>query len=372
MKTIVSNFALVLTILLLYCCSNSPKKIEEAYMTPEDLYSGAVEIKGEKLPNELYAKPFFKGFIAPDGFLGYIRADNKKLVHLLDASTSEFIASEGTNGRGPNELLLAHAMDYNPQTGSFFLHDIMRSVVVQFGYDNGKIINKGPINLEQRGQGCITEELQTISDSLFVIRVNDIAPPYSCYLSIVNSRNEVLDSLQVFEIEDDRINHSKVRVIDASMRLSPNRKNLFVCNSRYNHITKYSIENNKLHKLKGKTFLKPEYTTKRGKLIMDSKHIVWKGEIFTSEKYLYVVSDPESWGDFLSRLDRSRSSGDKMDEFAGHSYILVFDHDLNFIASYKCDDSFKWITIAPDGKTIYASTFLDGCYLTKYLLTGLL
>ena len=117
--------------------------------------------------------------------------------------------------------------------------------------------------------------------------------------------------------------------------------------------------------------IEPKYSIKKSKLLMDSQHLELDGEIFVSEKYGYLVADPELRGDFLSRLDNAQKSGEKMCEFAGNSYILVFDYELNFIRSYKCDDSFKWITIAPDEKTVYASTYLDGCYITKYTLEGL-
>lgn len=371
MKAFILNLTISLSVILLFSCSNGPVIVEDVYFTPDELFSNAVEIKGEKLSNELYAKPFFKGFLTSDGFFGYLRSDNNKLVHLLNNNTADFIASEGAKGRGPNELLLAHALDYNPKSGTFFLHDIMKSAAIQFVYENNKIVNKGPINLEQRGQGCITEELQVLSDSLFILRVNDIAPPYGCYLAIVNSQNEMLDSLQIFQIENDKINHSKIRLIDASMRLSPNRENLFLCNSRYNHITRYGIESNKLHKIKSRMLIEPKYSIKKSKLLMDSQHLELDGEIFVSDKYVYLVADPELRGDFLSRLDNAQNSGEKMCEFAGNSYILVFDYELNFIRSYKCDDSFKWITIAPDEKTVYASTYLDGCYITKYTLEGL-
>ena len=352
-------------------CSQQESKINEEYLTTDEVYSKALKIDGVKLQHEMYAKPFFKGFYTNDGFMGYIRANNNKLVHLFNNNTAELISSEGTNGRGPNELLMAHALDYNPQTGSFFLHDIMKSVAVQFKYEGHKIINKGVINLEQRGRGCITEELQSITDSLFLLRVNDIAPPYSCYLSIVDAQNKLIDSLQIFQIDNDKINHSKIRIINASIRLSPDRKNLFVCNSKYNHIEKYSIENNKLNKIKSYTVLEPKYTIRKGKPIMENNHLMWNGSIFTSDKYIYVVSNPEKWGDYLKRLEDAKFSGKSLSEFAGNSYILVFDYDLNFIKSYKSDDCFKWITLAPDGRTVYASTYLDGCFLKKYNLEDL-
>ena len=368
---VILNLAFAISIFFSCNSYTESNSAVEEYLTPDDLFANAIEIKGEKLQHEMFAKPFFKGFLTNDGFLGYLRADNDKLVHLLNAGTGKIMLSEGTKGRGPNELLMAHALDYNPQTGSLFLHDIMKSVAVQFAYRDDKIINIGAIDLAQRGLGCITEELQTVSDSLFILRVNDIAPPYSCYLAVVDSHNTMIDSLQIFQIDKDKINHSKIRIIDASMRLSPNRKDLFLCNSNFNHITRYSIENNRLKKIKSSTILKPEYTIKRGKIIMDNKHIVWNGEIFTSDKYVYVVSNPEVWGEFLTRVDDAQSSGRVVSEFVGNTYILVFDYDLNFIKSYKTDNCFKWIAVAPDGKTVYASTYLDGCYLTKYNLEGL-
>ena len=325
----------------------------------------------EKLANELHTMPFFKGFFTPDGFFGYAKAHNNKLVHLFNSNSAELIASEGSKGRGPNELLLAHALNYNPKTGSLFLHDIIKSSVVQFRYKKDNIKIESHIDLRQRDKGCVTEELQAISDSLFVIRVNDIAPPYCGYLAIVNTHNEILDSLQIFQVEDSKVDHSKIRIINASMRLTPDRKNLIVCNSKYNHLTKYRLENNSLKKQLSRIVLEPKYTVKKRRIQRSGKHLEWGGNVFTSDKYIYVVSNPESRESYLERVDRAKKTGEAMSEFIDNSYILVFDYDFNLINSYKTDAQFKWITIAPDEKTIYASTYGDGCYLTKYHLIGL-
>ncbi len=371
MRSFILITTVVLNVLLFTNCSNNTAVTEETYISPDELYTRATELEGEALSNELYAMPFFKGFLTPDGFLGYIRADNGKLVHLFDSSNAELKASEGTKGRGSNELLLAHAVDYNPKTGSLFLHDIIRSVAVQFRYEDNKIVNKGPVILAQRAKGCVTEELQAISDSVFVLRVNDIAPPYGGYLAVVNSNNETLDSLQIYQVDDDRVKHSKIRIIDASIRLSPDRNTLVVCNSKYNHLTLYGVENNSLKKLRRRTVIEPVYTVKKGNIIRAGKHVEWRGTVFMSDKYIYVVSNPETRGDYLKRLDKAQKSGETMGELMENSYILVFDYNLDFIKSYKCDDHFKWISISPDGRTVYASVYRDGCNLRRYNLQGL-
>lgn len=358
-------------LMLFYNCTNNTYIHNESCYNPDALYNNAIEINGERLQNELFSMPFFKGFFTSYGFWGSMKADNNKIVHILNCQTAELITSEGTIGRGPNELLIPHAIDYVPKIGTLFLEDITRSLVVPFYYQNNKITPGKSINLTQRDKGCVIYNMQAISDSLFVIRVNDIAPPYSCYLAIVNSRNETLDSLQIYQLDNDNIEHSKIRNIDATIRLSPNRKNLIVCNAKYNHLTNYSLDGNKFKQINKKFILEPKLSIKNGKIKRDPLHLQWESEVFTSANYIYVVSNPETRGDYLKRLKDFEEKGERFGELTNNSYILVFDYDFNFIKSYKCDDHFHWITIAPDEKTIYASTYLDGCYLTKYVLEGL-
>lgn len=369
---IFKNIALASMMLMLFCnCSNNHNLDIVTSLSPDKLYTQAIHLKGDRLQEELYADGYFKGFFTPDGFLGSLRADNGKLIHLLSINTAEIQQSEGAKGRGPKELLMPYSVDYVPESRTIFLEDIVRSKIVSFRLDTGHISIVNSTDLTQRDKGCVIENMQAISDSLFVIRVNDIAPPYSCYLAIVNSRNETLDSLQIYQLDNDNIEHSKIRNIDATIRLSPNRKNLIVCNAKYNHLTNYSLVGNKFNQVNKKFILEPKVSIRDGKIKRDPLHLQWESEVFTSANYIYVVSNPETRGDYLKRLKDYEEKGERMGELTDNSYILVFDYNFNFIKSYKCDDHFHWITIAPDEKTVYASTYLDGCYLTKYVLEGL-
>lgn len=354
----------------IHSCISPYNTSDHKYLTHEELYAKAYNIEGKRLSKELFSTSFFAGYYTPNGLLGRLDAD-KKLIYLLDTNDASTLASGGAKGRGHYELLGPNARDYISQSGTFFLQDLIKSTVVLFKYDNNEIKAINNFNIKQKSPGCVIQGFKALSDSVFVIKVDDVVPPYSCYLSIVNSRNETLDSLQIYELDSKEINHSLIRQLEVSIALSPNRKNLIVCNGRFNHLTKYGLDDNKFSMLKKRIILEPKASIRKGRLKRDDEHIDWYGEVFTSEKYIYIVSNPEMKRDYIKRLEEARANGRRMSELMENSYILVFDYDFNFVKSFKCDDYFRWIAIAPDEKTVYASTYRDGQYIVKYKLEGL-
>lgn len=356
---------LVNGILFLTGCNHSGSDNATPYLSPKIVYGEADTLKGEPLV-EYLAGNSFRAYYTPAGFLGSMEMD-KKYIHLADTLTGEIIASAGGKGRGPGELLTAHYSDYDPRTGLFYIVDVFRSVVMAFKEEQGKVIVKDEYNLQSAIPSFIGG-FQVVSDSVFVVLLNR---QYSHCLFLVDNKNTILDSLDYHVFEDDRIDHSKVEHISLSLRMSPDRKNLIVCNSRYNYFRNYEIRNNQFVLTKERQFFELKAEIRDGELWSKDEEVPCYGTIFVSDSYIYMVSNPRSVKLSRERHKKAKGEGTMAPELMNDSYILIFDRDFNFITSYLCDGHFQWITLMPDGKTVYAADYKDKQSLRKYILPEL-
>ena len=97
----------ILSIILITQISCNSTSDDEYIWNLDDYISDAIEISGEPLASEYISKNNFRCYYTPDGFLGSMQLQNKKLVHLADLESGEIKVSACALGRGPGEILIS-------------------------------------------------------------------------------------------------------------------------------------------------------------------------------------------------------------------------------------------------------------------------
>lgn len=352
----ISN-SIVILLLIFNITSCSFKSNTCQFILPEDIKASAIPIKGEKLLAEYITTGSFNCVYTPDGFIGAMPINNNKIIHLADIETGEIIASACPKGRGPQELLVGnpHKDYYN---GKLYLLDMATNRIKSVTVDDDSLKIENLFTYKGSSASFILA-FNVINDTTFAFFTQR---RQSAHVFIVNHKNKVLDSLDYRVIEDKRIKNEKLERVFISMNISPNRKDLFIVNRLFNSVKKYNIENNKLSFDKEKFIVEPRYYVKNG-LPKDKKdNLILDSEIFVSEKYLYLVTQPEYRSDYNKRVYDDKG---KVLYVPDNTHIIVMDYDMNYIRTYKCDHYFKRIALTNKDGVFYAADIENHC-LQKY------
>ncbi len=334
------------------------------YLNKEILYSNAMPLKGELLPAEYMTNAPLLNRYTPHGYMGLAEI-NGKLVHLSDTAKGEIFISSVHRGRGPKEMLSASYPDYYTNTDKFFAADPFKNIIMEHQVISDTILVTNEYDIST-AQPSFLGGFCTASDSTFILlqhRRN------SHCLIVLDTNRQVIDSVAYRVFEDERIDHDKVQTLSISMDISPDRKTLVLFDDWYNCLKKYKVDNNRLTLEKDIMFLRPYIDFKTGVPLAEKNHTLSLGKVFLTDKYIYIVSNPETVKEQHERIKEAKEKGEKSSGSPmNNTYLLVFDYDFNFVTSYLCDSHFKWIAIKPDGKTIYASDYKNEYSLRKYCL----
>lgn len=356
-KTYMYHIYLIAFLFVLFSCSSNPKRGQ--LISPEYIIKSAVPIQGEKLLAEYITNGSFNCVYTPDGFIGAMQMYNNKIIHLADIGTGDIIASACPKGRGPKELLVGNPhKDYF--NGKLYLLDMainrVKSVAVV-----GDSLRVEDLFAYNGSSAVFIPAFNVINDTTFVFFTQKRE---SAHIFIVNHQNEVLDSLDYDVMEDERIKNEKLERVFISMNISPNRNNLFIVNRLFNNIKRYNIENGKISFAKEEFIVGPRYDVKDGLPIDKKDNLILDSEIFVSEKYIYLVTQPEYRSDYNKRIYNDKG---QVPYVPDNTHIIVLDYDLNYLRSYKCDHYFRNITLTDKDGVFYAADMENHC-LQKYTL----
>ncbi len=362
MRKIISFLLLSAGLAVAVAGCNSSAEDSNGYLIPEVVYDKATPITGEDLSTEYMARNAPNDCFTPYGIFGKTDIQGKN-IHLVNAESGAVIASALSRGRGPQEVLMPMGVDYHAVNDRFYACCGMTNSILEYRFENDSLIFTNRYNLSRKVQSVI-DRFKVGADSTFVMYLTRMK---SNHLFIVDAHNRVHDSLDYMPFSDERLDVSKIKRNNITMAMDRDRETLFICNATYNTLQKYSVKENKFELLKEQMFLEPHLDLSTGAPKAEDNHIIGDGKIFMGEKYLYVVSNPETAGEFRARNEEAKKQHIMLSSLAGNSYILVFDYDFNFVKSYICDTHFTSISIAPDGKTIYAANE-ENQRLRKFLL----
>lgn len=333
---------------------------------PDFYFKNAKNIKGKHL-EEKYQTPYsFKCFYSDSGFIGSMLLPDNNIVHLANLQSGTIINSALHKGRGSGEILtsIPHIDFFNDK---LYVCDIVTNRIKRISIDS-RCLSVDDYSTIKYNTPTITAGMKVVSDSIFAI-FGYSRSSHSILLADISG--SIIDSIPYTILNDKKIDNSKVGTFYVSMSLSPDRKYLLICNKTYNHIRKYQVNNNSLSFLKEYCLTEPRYKINSGQPIQTGDNMVFWGEMFIGEKYVYLVTNPEYRKDFERRKVEARSLGKHHTAIPeSDSYILVFDYDMNLLNSYLCDGHFTWIALTPDPSVIYAADDIEHC-LKKYTLTDL-
>lgn len=332
----------------------------------DNYISGAIEISGEPLQSEYIAKNNFRCYWTPDGFLGSMQLQNKKLVHLADLESGEIKVSACALGRGPGEILIS-SPDIDLWNNKLYLLDQRKDEVKRVKIQCDTLITEDVMKLGLTDP-MVFLNLEVISDSMFVMFVSNFDRIRSIIL--LDTNNHVLDSLSYYPLEDEKINQSSYN-FNVDMELSPCHNFLFVSCNQYDCVSKYEIHNNRIRSVKKIFLSEPKYSIKKGRPIYSIDYISCNCSIYVGEKYIYITMDPESMREYNARQRREKQEGVRGSIKPGNdSYILVLDYDLNLIKSYLSDSDISNLALTSDPSVVYATNSREN-RLIKYTLPGL-
>lgn len=350
MKCFGKYLLLTLTLSLYGCKSNNNSTdFKEA-----DFYTkNAVSVYGKCLNEGYQIKYSFKCFYTPNGLLGTMELADKTLIHLADINNGEILLSTSAKGRGPNEFMQSSPhIDYF--NGSLYAADMITNSVKIFTPLKEEFKSSALFKINYNTP-TLTADFKVISDSLFVVFGYS---PTSHSLLLINGQGDIVDSLSYHILEDPKIDHSTVGQFYLSMHLSPCREYLYVHSKDYNYIKKYQIKNSTLNNVETHFLTQPKYKVVKGKPLKKEDNVRFSGNIYVGEKYIYIAANPESRGEYERRREQAHRDGYRVSYLPdNNSYIMVFDHNMNFIQSYLCDANFEWLVLTDNPSIVYVSDY---------------
>lgn len=359
------KFVIISIILFTQMSCNSTGD-DEYIVNLDKCISDAIKISGEPLASEYIAKNNFRCYYTPDGFLGSMQLQNKKLVHLADLQSGEIKFSACALGRGPGEILIS-SPDIDLWNNKLYLLDQRKDEVKRVKIQCDTLITEDVMKLGLKDP-MVFLNLEAISDSVFVMFVSNFDRIRSIMLLDIN--NHVLDSLSYYPLEDEKINQSSYN-FNVNMELSPCHNFLYVSCNQYDCISKYEINDNRISRAKKIFLSEPKYSIKKGRPIYSIDYISCNCSIYVGEKYIYITMDPESMREYNARQRREKQEGVRGSIKPGNdSYILVLDYDLNLIKSYLSDSDISNLALTSDPSVVYATNSREN-RLIKYTLPGL-
>ena len=353
----------LLWIFIVSAAGCKPASDNYGYPDSDIIYGKAEQIYGEKLPAEYVTASHLRNRITPYGLIGLAEM-NGKFVHLSDMSTGEILVSAVNKGRGPAEMLSASYPDYYAPADKFFAADPFKNQILEHKITQDTILVTNGYDIRS-GQSSFLGGFSAASDSTFILLLHRFD---SHCLMVLDTNRMVVDSLNYTVFDDDRIDHSKVQYLSISMGISPDRKTLVLYDRWYNCLKKYKVDNNKLSLEKDTMFIRPFLDLKNGIPLAKDNHLQTLGNVFLTDRYILVVSNPETVKQEKEREKEAKEKGGRLGELMNRTYLLIFDYNLNFVTSYLCDGHFNWIAVMPDGKTLYASDYEKEFSIKKYIL----
>jgi len=359
------NILIVLVGLLAVASCNNSAGVK--YRTPDYYLEKAVAIKGEPLPTEYISEDSYVCHYTPDGFIGEMKHQNGKLVHLADLQNGEIKTSACTRGRGPGEILLI--ADSDLKGNDLYLLDPVADKIMKVGKVNDTLICEDIVNLSLK-QPKFFVNMEAISESMFAMFVS--SRDYLGSIMLIDRNSNLVDSLAYFPLEDEGLNHSAYRY-NVQLELSPSNRYLFVSCGQFDCVSKYEIKENKIIPQKKIYLSKPKYEIKNGKPVRNEDYMLFNNRIYAGDKYLYVTVDPETVKDYKARHKKAEEEGRGDKEWAhpgNDTYILVFDYDLNLVKSFRSDCDIINLAVTTDPEVVYATDLREN-RLVKYTLRGL-
>lgn len=353
---------ILLGLILVSSCNNVDNK-DVQYRTLDYYFMDADEIKGESLATEYVSSNIFRSFYTPYGFLGSMRSQDNKLVHLANLNTGEIMFSACPFGRGPEEILI-NSPDLAIHGNSLYLLDQRTDKLKKVEIQNDTLMTK-ELQKFALGEPMIFLEIQVISDSLYVIFAEDFNSVKK--IMLIDKYNNIVDSVRYDLLEDEKVEPSKYRY-NVEMELSPCKKYLYISSHLFSYVSKYIIEDNKIKLVKKIALVEPKYSVKDRTLLLHADNISLNNKIFVGDSYLYMKANPESVREEKARFDKAKTEGKVMEASPGNdSYILVFDYDLNLVKSYRVDSDVWHLTTTPDPSVVYALDYREN-RLKRYIL----
>lgn len=366
MKRIIT--ALVTAIIISSCGPSYNKGV--SYLSPESLYGITDTVRGELLPEKLNSErmPFWM-YKTKDGLLGTMPINNA--VHLADTVTGKIRMSAGPllkssiywhgldsleiKGEHNNTTLLTAAYtDYSPVSETLFVADVYTNEVSTFKVEGNAIIQTSRYLLPI-GKGFL-QRYKILDDTLCAVLV---CYPQRHKLYTINTTAGIIkDSIDYRIFENGSADSQKNNLLSLDMAVSPDRKSLFISDRVYNILKKYNIDGAQIEFEKEYMFLEPHMKMRGGIVYLEDSHLKAEGNIFATNEYLYMISAPETVGEYKEALDYSLRTKAAGSWLTSNRYILVFDRkDMSFVKSYVMDYRIMWLDMFPDNKTFYATVF---------------
>ena len=321
---------------------------EQGYLNPGAIFNGKDTLFGEVLKDTLQLSSAISRIYYTDKGLVCCSEIKGKLIQLLDTLNGRMIACVG-NKEDEKDLKSMTPLDYDALTCTFGSYDLFRHKVIRWEITRDSLRKKAQFMV----QDTILASAM-LNDS--VMTLVTYFPGQSVKLVNLNSR-EVLDRLPYCIIEDNRIDFNKYYFV-SYLNITPDKKKIVVTGSRYSSLRIYSPKGNKLRLVKDYTYFNPDYSVEDGGLKIEDNHIIGGGTTKVTGKYIYIRTHGLSRGEERRLMETGKK--------VGHTYLLVFDLEGNYVRSYLFDKRFYTFDITPDDKTVYAVVGEPYIHLVKY------
>lgn len=360
------KFIKIILFVLIACACKNTGEDYSGCNAPDFYFKNAEKVDGTELDAEYIAKNPLRCYYTPFGFVGAMSMLNKKQIHLAAMETGRIIVSTCDFGRGPEEILV-ESPDMDMYGNSLYLLDQRTDRLKRVDIGKDTLLVHELMRV-QANDLAIFLNVEVVSDSLYVFFTSDFDNNKSILL--MDNYSQVLDSLSYKILNDDRIDQSKHRY-NVQMKISPDRKILFISSMQFNKISKYHIKGNDIECIDEVFLTEPKYDIKGKVLAVKEDNIEMNARLFVGDKYVYLVVDPEYKRDFDKRRKHAQANNVRESKAPGNnSYIMVFNYNLEFIKTYICDYNIANLALCQEPDIVYATDAVNNC-IVKYKLPGL-
>lgn len=319
------------------------------------IFTDGVDIYGTDTGLELLTEGKFNGVNCDYGYIG-VGLLNKEVVHLLDSNSLNIIASAGTLGNGPKEILNPPGVfsDFCKESNTLYVAHPIKNTIIAFSLEQLEgtttITPKEEYNIK-RPRLSFLSFMNVINDSTFVLGV-DCITEFNIYL--VDKHNNYVDSVKFNILNNPQIDYTGLK-LNLKSSLSPDKSTLIVNDTKYNALSKYSIKENSIKYVDGSVYYDCGYQIKENKIVKIDNPISNYGTVYCLQDRILIVTTPIT----KEMMDESKKKAKEEGAFMvstpkSNSVILEFDNNLNYIKSYKCDEYFRTILLTPSKDCFYA------------------
>ncbi len=341
MKDLFQLFLCCLSFFYTLGCSNRGD-----YYDPGEFYSLTDTLRGEILavPLDSYAGLYYNDY----GILAATRVDNG-IFQLLDSLDASKITVAGRRGRGPDEFLMAMAMQYDRVTNRFSAFDLYKQEMVTYLVSPDTISLVGNVHLKRDLQS-----VNYINDSLLVF-IN-FYPDQK--IGLINTGAEVIYEEEYNTLDDDRIKTGHA-YHSVDMSVSPDKNYIGVADGRFPAILIYRNTPNGFELKWKKILFKPlyDFNSEKKWYKFREEHYAGFRSLYLSDKYIYLSCDDTQIIDIRRKAPKQK-----------HTYLLVMDYDGNIVNKYLLDKFVSDFTLSPDERSLYAVIDDPDYLIAKYKL----